>query len=236
MVLSQLSMFSKDLLRKAHIMPVLSALDRYRCSLIKKICQLTGKNPLEYIYNDSFFSVGRHERVLKNTPSALAAAVVRRYHPKTVVDIGCGCGIYLREFECFGIDVLGIDGSPAAERNLAIGRGKFLLADLTNPLRLPRRFDAAICFEVAEHIPTETSAVLVDNITRASDRVIFTAAHKGQGGHDHINEQDPIFWITLFGEREYSLQERDTRELRQELSAAGAIFWLVDNLLIFKKK
>ncbi len=236
MVLSHISTYLKKIVRRCGLMPMVTALNNLRCRVIKKICLLTGRNPLEYVYTDSFFSIARHEHVLGNTPKIVADIVSHFYKPKKVVDFGCGCGIYLREFERLGAEVFGIDGSPAAERNLAIPRKKFRLADLTKNIYLPERYDCAICFEVAEHIPTSASETLVDNITRGSNLVVFSSAHKGQGGHDHINEQDPEFWVSVFQKKGFEFLTKDTQRIRTALRDAGAIFWLVDNIAIFRKR
>ena len=151
------------------------------------------------------------------------------------MDFGCGTGLYLREFENLGLEVLGIDGSPAASRNLAIDKKKFLLQDLGQRFDLLRRYDCAICFEVAEHLPREAAEILVDNIIKASDLAVFSAAHRGQGGHDHINEQDAEFWINLFTKKGFQFLEVQTSQIRKVLTDHGAIFWLKDNILIFRK-
>lgn len=217
-------------------MPAVTAVNNFRCFLIKRWCLCTGRNPLEYIYTDSFFSIARHESVLEHTPKIVAETVYTFYRPKKVIDFGCGCGIYLREFERLGAEVFGIDGSPAAERNLAISPKRFLLADLTKSVSLPEHYDCAICFEVAEHIPTGASETLVDNVTRGSDLVVFSSAHKGQGGHDHINEQNPEFWAALFQRKDFEFLAGDTKRIRTALKDAGAIFWLVDNIAVFKRR
>ncbi len=217
-------------------MPIANKVNNFRFLVLKKYCALFNKNPLEAVYNDNFFDVQHHENVLGDTPKALAGIVKNFYNPRSVVDFGCGIGIYLRELEKLGMDVFGIDGSPAASRNLVIDKGRFLTQDCTKEFTLPRRYDGAICFEVAEHIPTEKSRILVGNITRASDLVFFTAAPKGQGGHDHINEQEPKFWLDLFSEKGYEFLEEDTRIIKKELFDKKAIFWLAENFLVFSKK
>lgn len=225
----------KRFLRWSKLMPVITAINNFRCLLIKKWALLLKKNPLEAVYDDAFFSVARHEAVLKDTPRILAEIVQGLFHPASVVDFGCGCAIYLRELSKLGVEVFGVDGSPAALRNLSIDKSKFLLQDLTQRFSLPRRYDVALCFEVAEHIPTNTSATLVDNITAGSDTVVFTGAHKGQGGHDHVNEQEPQFWIDLFAKKGFVLLKDETEKARRALTERGAIFWLAENVLIFKK-
>ena len=48
-------------------------------------------------------------------------------------------------------DILGVDGVPIGEEDLLLPRENFHLHDLREPLRLLRRFDMALCLEVAEH-------------------------------------------------------------------------------------
>jgi hypothetical protein len=48
-----------------------------------------------------------------------------------------------------------------------------------------------------------SSDTLVANLTRHSDKVLFSAATPGQGGENHINEQTPEFWRLLFAKRGY---------------------------------
>ncbi len=234
--MSRLSILFKRFLRKTGLMSLATKVNNFRCYLIKQFCLLVGKNPLEYIYTDDFFSVSHHQLVLKDTPSVLAELIQSRYSPKSVVDFGCGCGMYLYELESRGIEIFGIDGSPAAKRNLIISRDQFRLADVTSDIILPKRYDIAMCLEVAEHIPTSASPTLVKNVTQYSDLVVFSSAHKGQGGHDHINEQDPRFWIDLFNQRDFEFLVEDTQKIKDELSKAKAIFWLVDNIAIFRKR
>lgn len=217
-------------------MPFVNALNSARFVILRKYCALRGRNPLEYIYDDKFFNIGDTDYTLRDTPVLCANIIERLYHPNSVVDIGCGCGFYLNELDKRGIDILGIDGSPAARRNLVISVDKFLLQDITERFLLPRRYDCALCFEVAEHIPTRKSEALVANIVQLSDTVFFTAAPKGQGGHDHRNEQNPQFWIRLFEQRGYSFKEAETNSARKELADKGAVFWLRENLLIFQKR
>ncbi len=57
---------------------------------------------------------------------------------------------------------------------------------------------------MGEHLPKSAAATLVDSLTRASDRVLFSAAVRGQGGEFHINEQPLSYWQRLFAERGYS--------------------------------
>ncbi len=225
-----------SVVRTLKLMPMVNALNNARFFVLKKYYLWRGKNPLERIYNDTFFNIADTKYTLGTTPAIVARVIDHLYHPKSVVDIGCGCGFYLHALEKRGIDVCGIDGSSAARRNLVIHPDTFLLRDVTKVFSLPRRYDCALCFEVAEHIPTDKSEVLVDNIVSLSDTVFFTAAPKGQGGHDHINEQEPQFWVRLFEQKRYQFLEEETQEIKKMLTEQNAVFWLRENLLVFQKK
>ena len=227
--------YFKQALRHSGLMPMVNSINNLRFWIVKKYCAVFNKNPLEHVYNDKFFNIRYHEDILGDTPRILAEAVKSFYNPKSVIDFGCGIGIYLKEFVKLGVEVFGIDGSPAALRNLIIDKNRFLVQDLTEDFALPRRYDCALCFEVAEHIPTDKSRALVKNITKASDVVIFTAAPKGQGGHDHINEQAQQFWIDIFSENGYGFLADGTERLKKILVEKKAIFWLANNILVFQK-
>src|SRR5262249_14104781 len=80
---------------------------------------------------------------------------------------------------------------------------KIVVADISKPLDCERRFDLAICLEVAEHLPSDCAADLVTNLCNAADVVLFSAATPGQGGTRHINEQRPSYWSHLFSRNGY---------------------------------
>jgi hypothetical protein len=68
-------------------------------------------------------------------------------------------------------------------------------------VELDRKYDLAICLEVAEHLPVSSAGTLVDSITRASDLILFSAAIPLQTGTHHINEQWQDYWAALFDQR-----------------------------------
>ncbi len=124
---------------------------------------------------------------------------------QSVLDLGSGRGAWLQEWREAGVtDVLGIDGDYVDQTRLSIPTKQFQVADLTQPVKLSRRFDLAQSLEVGEHLPKSAAEELVDSLTRHSDRVLFSAAVTGQGGEFHINEQPLSFWQGLFRARGYA--------------------------------
>jgi SAM-dependent methyltransferase len=123
---------------------------------------------------------------------------------RSVVDVGCGRGAWLRIFQEHGVDrILGLDGSYVDQSSLLIPPESFLQTDLAKPFQLEGSFDLAVCLEVAEHLPRSRSGGLVKELCRAAPAVLFSAAIPGQGGTGHVNEQWPEFWHEVFAANAY---------------------------------
>lgn len=141
--------------------------------------------------------------------SAKSAAIVvplalSLFPSHSVLDVGCGTGAWLKEFERCGIaDYLGVDGDHVPRDLLKIPLDKFMPRDLTTLTQLGRRFDMACSLEVAEHLPEKFSEQFVFLLVKAAPVVLFSAAIPGQGGTDHLNEQWPSYWASLFAHHGY---------------------------------
>ena len=157
---------------------------------------------MSHVYNNTFFDY--IDAGAQSSAQAFAGLLMDWLQPQSVLDLGCGRGVWLGEWQAAGVgEVLGVDGDYVDRTQLAIPADSFRAADLTQPLTFDRRFDLAQSLEVGEHLPTEASDALVDSLCAGSDRVLFSAAVPGQGGEFHVNEQPLSFWQEKFGERGY---------------------------------
>jgi hypothetical protein len=128
----------------------------------------------------------------------------KHYMPRSIVDFGAGVGTWLAAAKELGItDVLAIDGNWVKDLERVDSSIPYIFLDLEERIYLEKCFDLAISLEVAEHLTPSRAATFIDDICKASDLVIFSAAMKDQGGSNHINEQDPSYWIELFRLRAY---------------------------------
>lgn len=119
----------------------------------------------------------------------------------SVLDVGCGQGAWLSVWRELGVDhVLGIDGEYVDRERLYIAADRFVTQNLRSGFDLDTRFDLVQCLEVAEHLPASSARTLVSSLTRHADMVLFSAAAKGQGGENHINEQSYEYWRGIFAE------------------------------------
>jgi SAM-dependent methyltransferase len=136
----------------------------------------------------------------------IANLLDRWIETKTVLDLGCGIGTWLRAFAGDGRrDVFGIENERLDPCHLEVDPNLILLADLNHRLDLHRRFDLVVCLEVAEHLAPEAAEVVVGNCTRHADVVLFSAAIPGQQGRIHLNEQLPEYWVGLFSAQGYAV-------------------------------
>src|SRR5262245_27668867 len=132
-------------------------------------------------YDQNFFANIR--ATSQQSATVVVGHLLSGLRPTSVVDIGCARGDWLKAFMDQGIlDVLGLDGNYVDRSDLSIPQDCFRAADLAKPLLIDRRFDLAICLEVAEHIPESEAKRFVRDLTRIADLTLFSAAIPGQGG------------------------------------------------------
>jgi SAM-dependent methyltransferase len=154
--------------------------------------------------------------------------------PKSVIELGCGRGAWLKVFEENGVNrVQGIDGSWIDQSKLLIDSSKFKIADLSQPFRIDRQFDLALCLEVVEHLPSEAGESLIAQLTRIAPLVLFSAAIPGQGGVGHLNEQWPRYWVSVFSRHGYCKLDPIRRHIIQD---SRVEWWYRQNILLFAHK
>lgn len=138
----------------------------------------------------------------RSSARALVPLLLDWINPSSVADVGCGDGTWLSVVRERGVaDVLGFDGDYVPRETLQIPPELFAPIDLREPpVEPPRRFDLALCLEVAEHLPAESADELVRFLADLAPVICFSAAIPHQGGRGHFNEQWPDYWIERFAE------------------------------------
>jgi SAM-dependent methyltransferase len=203
-----------------------------KTSLRNFLAKFAGRDDL---YSGEYYAYVDAEAA-RSAPT-IAESVTSRFSPKRIIDVGCGTGALLAEFQARGVAAVGLEYSHAA-LELCKKRGlevfPFNIEDgRSEDLGV---FDAAICFEVAEHVAAEFADPLVNQLIQFAPRVIFTAATPGQGGGaDHVNEQPHEYWITKFEQRGYHLLPDITEEWRNRWQRSEVAGFYAKNIMVFEK-
>ena len=140
----------------------------------------------EYKFNSDYTSIADLEQ-----PQAelIAKWCKSMLNPKKVIDLGCGPGLYVHELIKLGVNAIGYELDPRADNiDHVIRKNLFEVNDNS---------DVIYCIEVAEHIEPKYSEHIINKIYEILEpggNLIWSAAHLGQGGIDHINCRPKEYW------------------------------------------
>jgi predicted RNA methylase len=150
---------------------------------------------------------------------------------RSVVQVGCGAGVWLAQFKELGASrVLGLDSSTAKNGHLEIEPEDFRLIDIESDIDPDERLDLCACLEIAASLSEGAAPTLVRNLCGLSDVILFSAAIPGQGGGDHSNERWPSYWADLFASAGYEAVDI----LRGRIWNDARVEWVYrQNLLFF---
>lgn len=142
-----------------------------------------------------------------SSAKVIVPLVCAAVNPKSVIDIGCGIGVWLAEFQRNGVQVVnGVDGKWVLEQKLLIDKENIEIYDFEDKGRTvhfveKHKYDLAVCLEMAEHVSSTRANYIVQTLSKASDVIYFSGATPYSGGMHHVNEQWQSYWINKFIDR-----------------------------------
>jgi SAM-dependent methyltransferase len=137
---------------------------------------------------------------------AVVPLLLRHLKPRSVLDVGCGAGAWVRAWLDAGApEVWGVDADYVRPQQLLFAPSRFRAVNVAAPFDVGRAFDLVQCLEVAEHLDPAASETLVENLVMHAPIVLFSAAPPGQGGEHHVNERPYGYWRGLFARHGFEL-------------------------------
>lgn len=178
--------------------------------------------------------LSRQEQDTHRSASTILQMLREYLTPASLLDVGCGLGIWLKAASEMGInDVLGLEGPWIKDANLAVAPELIKECDLEKPFSLGRRFDVIVCSEVAEHLSETSSADFINSLVSHSDYILFSAAVPYQGGHHHVNEQFLHYWVAHFARHEFAVVDVFRPKIWDD---SKILWWLRQNLVLFVRQ
>ena len=151
----------------------------------------------EQPYDENFYRIQK-DGSYKSATEVLP--IVNKFiRPRTVIDLGCGVGTWLAAWQNISnVEICGVDGDYVDRSQLFIDKKFFYSANLEERIIVNKRFDLAESLEVAEHLTPARADSFVEDLTKLSDVILFSAAIPAQGGTNHVNEQWQSYWAEKF--------------------------------------
>jgi SAM-dependent methyltransferase len=216
--------------------------------LIRKLVPQAFRETLFYktaiktlVRHDNIYTADYYTRDVEpaavESAGSMAQAIVDEFSLRSVIDVGCGTGALLVAFRERGCTVWGIE---YAEAGLAFCRTRKLDVqkfDIEHDtLASGHTYDAAVSFEVAEHLPAKSADRFVSLLCSFSPTVICSAAKPGQGGTDHVNLQPISYWIDKFAKRGYWHDDISKNKVANSWRESGVASFYYENLMIFRRR
>jgi SAM-dependent methyltransferase len=196
---------------------------------------------LNVIYDEKFFADYSGTQV--DDIRQVAHGLFDTFHPRVVLDVGAGPGVFVKRLREFGVDARGIDGSihalTKADEDVREHLSVADITDISSPLTV-NPVELVVCMEVAEHVPGELADILVSQLCGAcaeDGAVVLTAAPPGQSGYDHVNEQ-PLYyyWVDKFRALGFDVDDDETVALKQAWAPVTRMWWYAANVCVFRRR
>ena len=151
-------------------------------------------------YNKNFHSEIKEE---SETAQNIILYIYNRLKPTSVICFECENEIWLNSLKKMGCnDVVSINSCYFHKLKQPFEEDNFIYADLTKPIILEKKYDLAISLKITKDIFNDHLEEYLQNLTRASDIILFTAILSLDEG-DYEKEPYPSYWVDKFEKYNY---------------------------------
>lgn len=129
----------------------------------------------------------------------IADEIIKRLHPRRVLDLGCAKGFLVECLRDRGVEAYGSDISEYAISEIRPDIKPYCsVASASSPIQ--GDFDLITCIEVCEHMPEADANEAIQQMTSHSDTILFSSTPSDFTEPTHVNVHPIIDWLRLFAQ------------------------------------
>ena len=154
--------------------------------------------------------------------------LIKRFEPNTFLDIGCGPGWMTREAISRGLQGHGIDGDPTLTYEPYMHKLDFTTDEVADLDLLPQ-YDLGWSVEFVEHVEGKYIPVFMQAFSKC--KAVCMTYSPDPRPPKHVNVQSAEYWINVFKDYGFILDEEATKALRTVstmkkyfMSSTGMVF------------
>lgn len=153
----------------------------------------------------------------------------RKQKCKTLIDIGCGKGDYVKKFLENNIQAVGFDGNCETK---TLSNNKCKTFDFSNDAICLGSYDWVLSLEVGEHIPRKYEEIFIQNLHKLNKKgAVVSWAVEGQSGLGHFNCRNNDYIKNKFTNMGYINKIQEEEALR----ASSTKPWFNNTIMVFEK-
>lgn len=165
--------------------PARGAFDHFAAAVEGFEQKVLGQRPFDpshydgdYFADDWRQGGNRYELETRRRVESRNPGLIREvFEPNRVLDVGCGPGLLMQLLHELGIDVQGVDFSPASlELSPPSMKGRIAIGPTDSLTHPDRSFDLVICREVLEHLTVLQVRRTVAEICRVTSRFVYVTS------------------------------------------------------------
>ena len=181
------------------------------------------------------YSTKKQRRYVDKLPNEALVRAILAVVPKSesIIDLGAGCGHFVKHLRTEGYQCSGVDGTPdiwtlsngqVRQFDLVVDDPKFLIQERCN-----WAWDWALFSDVGEHVPREHEQQLIDNVCKIPKKgLIVSWGFPHERGYRHVNCRTQVYVACEFAKRGWWPDDELTTLARD---ASG--FWPKHHIRLF---
>jgi len=179
------------------------------------------------------YPIRKQRRYVDKKPNEHLVKAILAVVPKSesIMDLGAGCGHFVKRLRIEGYRCSGVDGTPEVQK---LSDGTVFQHDLVSekgnigPFTL-NQWDWGLFSDVGEHVPKEHEQQLIDNVCGIPTKgLIISWGYPHERGFHHVNCRTQVYVACEFAKRGWWPDDESTTLARD---ASG--FWPKHHIRLF---